>query len=125
MVVVTRLIYSFNRVSSCTRRPSESLSSFVTRFTGLASEHITQAGSSPKSKVGEVLAITMLNNANLWDTTLSSAKIQLINAAQLRQVGVTRNYTLEVQDCDNLKSIKTSIEECLQIFQVALNEGII
>ncbi len=66
-----------------------------------------QAGSSPTSKVGEVLAITLLNNANLGDTTLSSAKIKLINAAQSRQLGVTRNYTLEDQDCDNLKSIRT------------------
>ncbi len=123
MVVVTRLIDSLNRVSSCTRKPSESLSSFVNRFTGLASEHLVQAGSPPTSKVCELLAITMLNNANVGDTTLSSARIQLINAAQSRQVGVARNYTLEDQDCDILKSIKTSIEECLQIFQIALNEG--
>ncbi len=81
MVVVTVLIDSFNRLPSCTRRPSQSLSSLVTRSTGLASEHLIQAGSSPTSTVGEVLAITMLNNANLGDTTLSSAKIQLINAA--------------------------------------------
>ncbi len=64
----------------------------------------------------------MLNDANLGNTTLSSAETQLINAAQNRQVGVTSNYTLEDQDCDNIKSIRTSIEECLQIFQVALNK---
>ncbi len=86
MVVVTRLIDSFNRVSSCNRKPSESLSSFVTRFTGLASEHLMQAGSSPTSKVGEVLDIALMNSANIGDTTLSSAKIRLINAAQSRQV---------------------------------------
>ncbi len=34
-----------------------------------------------------------------------------------------RNYTLVDKDCDNLKSIKTSIEECLQIFQTGVNEG--
>ncbi len=34
-----------------------------------------------------------------------------------------RNYTLEDRDCDNFKSIKTSTEECLQIFQTAVNEG--
>ncbi len=93
MVVVTRLIDSFNRMSSCTRRASESLSSFVTRFTGLASEQLMQVGSSPTVKIGQVLAITLLNNANLGDSTLSSAKIQLIKAAQSRQVGVMRNYT--------------------------------
>ncbi len=35
---------------------------------------------------------------------------------------MTRTYTLEDPDCDNLKSIRTSIEECIQIFQVALKE---
>ncbi len=50
MVVVTRLIDSFNRVSSCTRKPSESLSSFVTRFTGLASDHLMQAIFSPRPR---------------------------------------------------------------------------
>ncbi len=52
----------------------------------------------------------MLNSAYLEDT---SPKIQLISVAQSRQVGVMRNYALEDQDCDNLKSIKISIEECL------------
>ncbi len=83
------------------------------RFTGLASEHLMQAVSSPTSKGGEVLATMMLKNANLGDTTLSSAKIQLINVAQSCQATVTRNYTLEDQYCDNIKSIRTSIEECL------------
>ncbi len=74
MVAVTRLIDSFNRVSNCTRKPTEALSNFVTRFTGLASEHLMKVGSSPNSKVGEVLAITMQNNANLGETTLSSGE---------------------------------------------------
>ncbi len=74
IVVVTRLIDSFKRVSNCTRKPTEALSNFVTRFTGLASKHLMQAGSSPNSKVGEVLAISMLNNANLGEITLSKCK---------------------------------------------------
>ncbi len=81
MVVVACLTDSFNRVSNCTRKLTEALFNFVTRFTGLASEYLMQAGSPPNSKVGEVLAITILNNANLGETMISSAKIQLINAA--------------------------------------------
>ncbi len=87
MVVVNRLIDSFNRVSSCTQKPSESLSSLMTRFTVLASEHLVQAGSSPTCKVGEVIAITMLNKANLGDTTLSSAKIQRITLLRVVKLG--------------------------------------
>ncbi len=47
IVFLTRLIDSFNRMSNCTRKQSESLSSFVTRFTGLPSKHFIQAGFSP------------------------------------------------------------------------------
>ncbi len=75
IAVITRLIESFNRVSNCRRRKNESLSSFVSRFSGLASDHLIHAGTSPNSKVGEVLAIALLGNANLHDTTHQSAKI--------------------------------------------------
>ncbi len=73
--------------------------------------------------MGDVLAITMLNNANLGETTLSNAKIQLINAAESRQSGITRNCVLDDVDCDNLKSNKESVAQCLQIIDLALNEG--
>ncbi len=63
-----------------------------------------EAGSYPTSKAGEVLAIAMLKNTNIGDTTLSSSKTQLINAAESRQAGTTRNYVLDDMDCDNLKS---------------------
>ncbi len=117
MVVVTRLIDSFSSVSNCNRKSDESLSSIVTRLTCLASEHLVQAGSSPTSNVGKVLAITMLNNANLDEATLSIAKIEFINAGESRQDGTTRNYDLDDMGCDNLKSIKDSIAQCLQIIR--------
>ncbi len=40
------------------------------------------AYTSPNSKVGEVLVITLLTNANLGETNHQAAKIQLINAAK-------------------------------------------
>ena len=42
-------------------------------------------GLSSSSQVGEVLAITLLNNANLSEETLTSAKLQLISLAQARE----------------------------------------
>ncbi len=53
----------------------------------------------------------MLNNVNLEETTLSSAKIQLINAAECRQSGITRNYMLDDVDCDKLKYVKESVAQ--------------
>ncbi len=42
LVFVTLFIDLFNRVSNCMKAPSESLSSFAIRFTGLACEHLMQ-----------------------------------------------------------------------------------
>ncbi len=64
IVVVTRLINSLDCVSTCARKSDETLSNFVFRLT---SEHIMWALLSPNSKVVEVLAITVLKNANNSD----------------------------------------------------------
>lgn len=109
MVVVTPLIHLFNHVSNCTRKPTEALSNLVIRFIGVAPEHLMQAGWSPNSNMGEFLSIAKLKNGNLGETTLSSPKIQLINAVESRQAGIERNYILDDVDCDNLKSIKESV----------------
>ncbi len=47
----------------------------------------------------------------------------MINAAEIRQSGITRNYVLDGVDCDNLKSVKESVAQCLQLIDLALNEG--
>ena len=64
IAVVTRLISSFNKVSMCTRRKNEDLSAFVSRFRGYAADHLMHAGVPANSQVGEILAITLLNNSS-------------------------------------------------------------
>ncbi len=81
-------------------------------------------GSTQSSKVGEVLANTLLNNANLGETTLCTPKIQLISAAKSREaLSLNRNYLLDDKNCEDLKSIKKNLLESLQIFQSAETEG--
>ena len=82
--MVTRLISSYQRVTSCRQDWSEKLSSFVLWFRGLAAKHLLHANTSSSSQIGEVLAITLLNNANLEDGTLTNAKLQLIAHAEAR-----------------------------------------
>jgi len=82
--MVTRLISSFQRVTSCQRKKNEDLRLFVSRFRGLAAKHLMSANASSSSQIGEVLAITLLNNANLEDGTLTNAKVALINLAEAR-----------------------------------------
>ena len=85
IAVVSRLISSFNAVTNCRRQRNEDLGTFVSRFRGLAADHLMHGGLSSSSQVGEVLAITLLNNANLSEETLTSAKLQLISLAQARE----------------------------------------
>ena len=82
--MVTRLISSYQQVTSCWRDRSENLSTFVLRFRRLAAEHLLHANASSSSQIGEVLAITLLNNANLGEGTLTNAKLQLISHAEAR-----------------------------------------
>ena len=83
--VVSRLIASFNKVTNCRRRRSEDLNTFVSRSRGLAADHLMHGGLSSSSQVGQVLAITLLNNASLSEETLTNAKLQLISLAQARE----------------------------------------
>ena len=82
--IVTRRITSFNKVISCKRRKNEELQSFVSRFQGLAADHLRLAGTSSTSQMGEVFAITLLNNTELSDSGLSNAKLELVNMAKSR-----------------------------------------
>ena len=65
IAVVTRLISSINEMTSCKRKKNEELASFVSRFQVLAADHLMHAGPNNSSLIGKVLAITLLNNADL------------------------------------------------------------
>ncbi len=84
IAVVTGLIQSFNGVTSCRKRKGEDLNSFASRFRRLAADYLLHAGSTSSSQVGEVPAITLLNNAALSDDTLKIAKLQLIALSESR-----------------------------------------
>ncbi len=79
--IFSRIIESFNRVSNCRR--GVSLSSFVSGFPGLAYVQLIHTGTSPNSKIGEVL--TIITEANLGDATHQAAKIQVINTPKARK----------------------------------------
>ena len=73
---VTSRITSFNKVTSCKRRKNGELQSFVSRFQGLAADHLMLAGTSSSSQMGEGFSITLLYNAELSDSMLSNAKLE-------------------------------------------------
>ena len=85
IALVTRLISSNQKVTSCRRDRNEKLSSFVSPFRGLVGKHLLHANSSFPSQIGEVLAITLLNIANLEEGMLKNARLQLISRAEARE----------------------------------------
>lgn len=59
----------------------------MSRLRGLGPKHLMKVGSSSQSQFGEVLAITMLNNASLSKEPLTNAKLCLIGIAEERDKG--------------------------------------
>jgi hypothetical protein len=86
MAIVSRLITTFTKVTTCKRKPKEDLNQFTSRFWGLAADHLMHANASTSSQTAEILAIILLNNALLTDETLTAANLELIRIAESRQV---------------------------------------
>lgn len=113
--VVTRLMNSFVKVQNCKRNKDMSFNSFVSKFMALASEHLIHSGGTSTSQVGEVLAFTLLNNANLEKATHQTAKMQLIQTAAERQD--RQGETLKafpMTDVDRA-SIQSSIDKVVKL----------
>ena len=115
---VTRLISTYQKVVSCQRRKDESFATFASRFRGLASKHLRYCDASPSSQVGQVLAITLLNNARLDEIVLTNAKMQLISLAQDR----AKNDSKDDDPMIPLKSLEPAISFAEQ-FKETCDEG--
>lgn len=84
IAVVSRLISSFNKVSTDRCDKHEYLQTFALRLESVAAEHMRHAGVDKSAHTGEVLAIHLLNKANLNDSTLTNAKLYLFKLAEDR-----------------------------------------
>jgi hypothetical protein len=84
MSLVSRLIKTLNDAIECKRGTTQRLSTFVSLFWGLSSTHLMHAQASQDSQLGEMLAITVINNSTLDANSLASAKLELIRAAEVR-----------------------------------------
>lgn len=75
---VTSLITSFNRFTSYHRKLNGEFAVFVYRFRTLDDTHLEHKNASPSSQIGQLLAITLLNNANLDENTLTQCQLQRV-----------------------------------------------
>lgn len=90
IAVMTNLFDSFNKVKKCKRKQNEDLNRFVSRFSGLAAEHIMRFGSVQSSRIQEELAIQLLKKAALPERTLTNAKLQLISFPEGRKNSIKK-----------------------------------
>lgn len=81
---VSRLISSFNICKWCERKNNGDLTMFILRLGVIAADQLVQVIASSSSQIGEVLAITLLDNAKLIGGTITNAKISLISRAEER-----------------------------------------
>jgi hypothetical protein len=79
MSIVSRLINTFGKITSCKRKAKEYLNQFSSRFWGLTADNLMHANASSSSKTTEMLAI-------IPDDTLTAAKLELIRIAASRQL---------------------------------------
>jgi hypothetical protein len=86
MAIVSRLINTFTKVTSCKRKEKEDLNQFTSLFWGLKADHLMHENASSSSQTAEMLAINLLNNSLLPDDTLTAAKLELIGIAESRQL---------------------------------------
>lgn len=59
IAIVNFLIHSFTKVANWKRKQKEDLNYFVSRFHGLAAEHMMQTGALQSCSIGEVIAIKL------------------------------------------------------------------
>ena len=111
MAIVSRLISTFSKVTSCKRKPKEDLNQFTSRFWGLAADHLMHANASSSSQTAEMLAIILLNNSLLPDDTLTAAKLELIRIAESRQLPSNSQTVISSEEIMDLSGELTTLDK--------------
>lgn len=81
---IARYISSFRHAISCRRLRYKAILVSVSFLQGLAAMHLEDVNVSLPSQVGKVLAIMLLNNASLSESTLDQCTLQLFALADVR-----------------------------------------
>jgi hypothetical protein len=82
----SRLLAAYKAVHACIRYPNETLDKFTVRYRGVASNYMDLANVSCSSQDSQLLAMVLLENAQLTPDTLQGAKLQLVQQAQQRVI---------------------------------------
>ncbi len=119
--ITNRILLAYQNLHKCIRRKNETPSKFADRFRALASEYMALAGMDATGKDSQLLAMVLLQNCNLDESTFNSLTIQLVGNAERRMqeearrpstISVTRN-NLEVLQ-RQVQDLQKKLQESLQ-----------
>ena len=79
---VNRIAEAFQRTHSCKRGPNEQVATYVARFRGAAARYLSLSKLSPRSRESQLLALVLIQNAGLDETTQNNVKLQLAHMAE-------------------------------------------
>lgn len=120
--MLTRLISSYQKVTKCRRQKIEHLSTYVSRFRSLAAIYLLYSHASSTSQFGELLAITLLNNACLEECTLTNTKIHLISLAEGRALEDNKSLAETIMVLkEKLAQVSTIVEKFKALDQPSPN----
>jgi hypothetical protein len=115
---ISRLLKAYKAVHACIRYPNEPLDKFAVRYRGVASNYTDLANVSCNSQDSQLLAMVLLENAQLIPDTLQRAKLQLVQQAQQRvSAGADQHNIAEKQCIDKitemLSKLSVPVPECV------------
>jgi hypothetical protein len=114
----SRLLTAYKAVHACIRFPNEPLDKFTVRYRGVASHYMDLANVSCNSQDSQLLAMVLLENAQLTPDTLQGAKLQLVQQAQQRiSRGSDQHHPADKRCIDK-------ITEMLSRLSVSSSEGL-
>lgn len=92
--MVTKLIASYRKVTTCRRETNETFSNFASLFRGLGAKNLLHLNASTSSQIAAVHSIALLNNPALDEGTLINAKLQLVSLAEPRAKGQSHDVEM-------------------------------
>lgn len=113
-----RFISQARNVYGCKRNKSESFTTFVDRFRGIAQTHLNSFHDAPSEQEKQHVALIMLENAGLDDSTYNTILTMLVNTGEQS----SRTDPIISMRTSELSSIKNSISSVQNVIDQSIDD---
>lgn len=110
-----------NKGMKCQQKNNEKRPVFVSRFHTLASEHLMISDESSSSPVEKYIVIMLLNNENIFHSTITNAKSELMKRVELEKehgASIEETLSLSIEQLSELRNINDSLLRVLRHMKV-------